>query len=142
MSRRALWATAAAVSAAVVLAVVGACFSDGPTTGSAGLEGCRVPISTRPGDVVVAMRELRFIPDSVEIAAGSTVIWVNCDDPSEDEFLTRHTVTSSDDPAAWQSSPLFGPDTIFTLTFDQAGVFPYHCIPHVNLGMVGKVIVE
>jgi plastocyanin len=142
VTRRAPVALAVGGAAALALAVAGACFTE--KSGLAGpgnpLEGCRVPVSTRPGDVVVAMRELRFLPESVRVAAGATVVWVNCDDPALDPGLVRHTVTS--DEGAWVSSPLFGPDTVFALTFGRAGVFPYHCIPHRAAGMVGRVIVE
>lgn len=132
-----------AVTAAAALAWIGACFTDKTDpTGSDILEGCRVPFSMRPGDVVVAMRDLRFIPETVKVGVGSTVIWVNCDDPGQDPNVNLHTVTSSEDPPAWETSPLFGPDTLFTLTFGQAGVFPYHCSPHRSLGMVGEVVVE
>jgi plastocyanin len=110
------------------------CFSD--KDGPAGpIEGeCRVPVSViEAADVVIAIRDFSFKPDSVRVAPGAVVAWVNC----EPEFVEAHTSTSDDD--VW-SSPLLEPGAVFTRTFDRRGVFPYHCVPHPF--MRAKVVVE
>src|SRR5437867_2460603 len=45
--------------------------------------------------------------------------------------LSQHTVTS--DTGLWDSG-LHGTGFTFTNTFAAAGSFPYHCIPHGNVG--------
>ena len=82
-----------------------------------------------------------YSPNPVEVVVGDTVTWINDD-------ITAHTATSGTS----ESGPtgMFGgsdesPELleagggIQSFTFDEAGEFPYYCIPHPN--MVGTVIV-
>jgi plastocyanin len=82
-----------------------------------------------------------YSPNPVEVSVGDTVTWINDD-------ITAHTATSGTS----ESGPtgMFGgtddsPELIEpeggsqSYTFDEAGEFPYYCIPHPN--MVGTVIV-
>jgi len=71
-----------------------------------------------------------FVPDDLDISAGSTVTWMNTD-------ATSHTSTS--DGALWASGTL-GPGRQFSFTFQTAGTFPYHCTIHP--GMVGRIVVR
>ena len=79
----------------------------------------------------VAMREFRYTGDSVVIAAGQSVRWVN-QDP------VAHTVTfeSADVPSSGDV-PRHG---TFAATFDRPGVYRYHCAPHPE--MKGVVVVQ
>jgi len=91
----------------------------GPTT---------VEVSMPTGTSVPGCEETNacFIPSSVSISAGSTVVWMNDD-------TAAHTVTSG--------SPTTGPDGVFDsslvmvgasfeVTFDDAGSIDYFCMVH------------
>lgn len=119
-------------------ALVLACFSDrGAGTGPSGAAECRVPVSVIDSlHVIVALRDFRFVPDSITVPVGATVTWVNC----EDVGVEPHT-TTSDTTGVWNSGDL-NPGSRFSHRFPAAGAFPYHCIPHRVLGMVGKIIVQ
>lgn len=71
----------------------------------------------------VAIRDFAFSPDTLRIAAGTQVTWVNC----EPEDVDPHTATS--DAGAWGSELLFPGDT-FVREFPDVGTFAYHCVPH------------
>jgi len=77
-----------------------------------------------------------FIPDSVSINAGDTVVWANDD-------TAAHTVTSGSPatgPDAVFDSSLFMAGTIYSNTFDDAGEYPYFCMVHP--WMIGNVSVS
>jgi glucose/arabinose dehydrogenase/plastocyanin len=93
-------------------------------------------VTPTPGALVVevGMQNLAFIPDEVEIEAGTTVRWTN-------EENLPHTVTSG---ARGNPTTLFDSGTMvegdtFTFTFDQAGTYNYFCAFHP--GMDGVVVV-
>jgi len=119
------------------LAVV-ACFSErgsGPSVNPAA--ECRVPVTVIDSmHYIIAMRNFAFHPDSIAVPVGATVTWVNC----EDAGVEAHT-TTSDTTGIWDS-PLLIPGARFSRPFPTPGVFPYHCIPHLDLGMVGKLVVQ
>jgi plastocyanin len=81
----------------------------------------------------VAMRNFEFLPDTLRVSVGDRVTWVNC----EDDDVDPHTTTS--DIGVWGSEFLFPGDT-FAREFDQAGDFPYHCVPHADMEAV--IVVE
>lgn len=144
MSSRRGFTVALTAFTAAALAAVGACFSDKdapPTAGPSGaLVECGVALDTIPaGHVIVAMKNFVFIPDSVRVSAGTTITWVNCDDPAGSPSAVDHTSTADD--GTWDSG-LFSPGEKFSREFSQTGSFPYHCIPHRGIGMVGTVVVE
>lgn len=68
-----------------------------------------------------------YVPDDLNVAVGTTVTWTNIDSVS-------HTSTS--DGAGWNSG-LIAPGGRFSVAFQTAGTFPYHCSVHP--GMVGTV---
>ncbi len=117
-----------------------ACFSDRPhpleqdrsVTGS-----CRVPVGSGVvGSVgaIVAIREFRFVPDTIRVPAGTKITWINC----EEDFANEpHTTTS--DAGVW-TSELLSPGDLYERRFDQPGTYPYFCEPHPF--MTAMVIVE
>ena len=121
-----------------VLAAAGACFSDRASTTEppGGDANCNIPVtspifgSTR---ALVAIRGFNFQPDTIRIAPGTVVTWVNC----EPETVDAHTSTSED--GLWDS-PFLAPGESYTRTFSAAGNFDYFCVPHPF--MRGVVIVE
>lgn len=104
-------------------------------------------LTPEAGEVIVRLTDdLRFVPDSVEIEVGQTVVWVN-----ESEKI--HTVSTHPTEATqieyagvpqatehFDSSNL-GPGQTFKRTFTVAGVYKYYCHPHQDMAMHGEVIV-
>jgi plastocyanin len=80
--------------------------------------------------VEVKVDNFSFSPQTITIAAGTTVIWTNRDD-------IPHTVVSDDKVF---KSKVLDTDEKFSYTFDKAGNFPYFCSVHPK--MTGKVIVQ
>jgi len=70
------------------------------------------------------------MPDDLNVAVGTTVTWTNTDS-------VAHTSTS--DEAGWNSGSI-GPGRQFSVAFQNAGTFSYHCTIHP--GMVGTVVVR
>jgi plastocyanin len=79
----------------------------------------------------VEIADLAFNPETVTVAVGSTVTWVNADPD------VPHTSTSDDD--VWNSDTLNEGDD-FSFTFDEAGTFAYFCEVHPT--MRGSIVVE
>jgi plastocyanin len=80
-------------------------------------------------DANVSIRNQRFELNRVTVFVGESVFWGN-------DGATTHTVTS--DTGAW--SPLdLGQFESGVVTFDDAGVFQYHCEIHPS--MTGRVTV-
>jgi len=93
--------------------------SMGPTT---------VEVSMPTGTSVPGCEETDacFIPSSVSISAGSTVVWMNDD-------TAVHTVTSgstTDGPDGVFDSSLVMGGASFEVTFDDAGSYDYFCMVH------------
>jgi amicyanin len=84
-------------------------------------------------NVVVAIQNFTFAPDSIVVAAGGTVTWVNCEDPLHEP----HTTTA--DAGQW-NSPEFSAAQRFSVRFMVPGTFTYHCTPHPF--MLGKIVVH
>lgn len=83
------------------------------------------------GSVVkVSIDNFTFHPETLEIPAGTTVIWVNADD-------VPHTVRSTED--LFRSGTL-DTDDVYERKFDEPGAFEYYCGVHRH--MTGKVIVK
>ena len=79
----------------------------------------------------VHISSVKFVGDSVTIAAGQAVRWTNAD-PIE------HTVTFEGGVEA--GSPVIPPSGSYTHRFDKPGTYTYHCTPHPF--MKGVVIVR
>lgn len=95
----------------------------------------QMPAATPPADdrgARVEMRDDRFVPSRLTVAAGTTVTWVN-------------TGNNFHDPGglsgAWRSGLLPRGGT-FSRTFPTPGVYPYVCLQHFLQGMRGTIIVE
>jgi amicyanin len=93
------------------------------------------PMGGYDADVIIA--NYAFSPEEVRVPAGTTVTWVNMDH-------VMHTVTfggHGDDHSGEviDSGPMYHMDA-FSHTFDEPGMYEYHCDPHPY--MTGVVIVE
>ena len=79
----------------------------------------------------IEISNFAYSPSSLTINAGDTVIWTNRDS-------VEHTVTS--DSGSELASQLFSDGETYSHTFNSAGEYTYHCIPHPN--MKAKIIVQ
>ena len=77
----------------------------------------------------VTIQDFAFTPQTLTIAAGTTVTWTNND-------ASPHTSTSSN--GAWDSGNLNQGES-FSFTFTTPGTYDYVCIYHG--GMSGTIIV-
>ncbi|MDP9370662.1 MAG: multicopper oxidase domain-containing protein, partial [Chloroflexota bacterium] len=83
------------------------------------------------GVVEIEMVDDRFQPREVEVAAGTTVKWVN-------KGRNWHSIASRD---GGFSSPKLGPGESFSFRFEAQGVYRYFCKHHGLQGMAGRVTV-
>lgn len=86
--------------------------------------------AAKAAPAAVAIKNFHFLPQTLTVIAGTTVIWTN-DDPD------IHTVT--DRGHAFRSAALDTRDT-FSYTFTTPGAFTYFCTFHPM--MVGRIIVK
>ncbi len=81
---------------------------------------------------VVEASNFAFDPENITIAVGDTVewVWVN----------GMHTTTSDaqSGPDVWDAL-LDASNTSFSIVITTVGEHPYHCTPHITLGMVGTI---
>ncbi|MDQ3227982.1 MAG: plastocyanin/azurin family copper-binding protein, partial [Chloroflexota bacterium] len=93
------------------------------------------PSATGPGGVAIVEDEFLFLPEVLTIPAGTTVTWVNDEQP-------KHTATS-DDGLFDTGDQLLGDS--YSHTFDAPGIYPYYCRYHGDIdgvGMAGTIVVE
>lgn len=91
------------------------------------------PQGTPPGRIVrAAMKNLAFLPQRLEIVAGTTVAWKN-DDPLD------HTVTAADKSF---DSGLIRSGATWRRTFTQPGTYQITCTPHPHMRVTVVVTPE
>lgn len=81
--------------------------------------------------VQATIQNYAYHPDPIEVAVGTTVTWTNDDS-------VPHTVTGTDQTVI--KSPVINPGQSYSVTFDKAGSYDYHCEFHA--GMKGTVVVK
>jgi plastocyanin len=86
--------------------------------------------SARAVQDTVLIQGFAFVPDYLTIDQGDSVVWIN-----NDAF--PHTSTSDD--GLWDSPVLNNGDS-YTLGFDSAGTFPYHCAIHLAMTATIEVL--
>lgn len=77
-----------------------------------------------------------FVPDSLIVLYGDTVLWIN-------STTIIHTTTSGTNgvpDGLWDSGNM-SPNDSFSFVFDTLGTFPYYCTLHWQLGMTGVIVV-
>lgn len=93
---------------------------------------------TSKKEVTIKMSQIKFVPQNVRVSKGTKVIWVNDD-------LAEHYVNTDPHPGhnyyPSQNSKLLKKGESYTLTFDQTGIYPYHCSAHYS-SMMGSLLVE
>lgn len=80
-----------------------------------------------------------FSPRHIRINPGDTVKWVN-------EKEIDHNVLSFPDgfpqgAEAFESEFLSKEGDTFSYTFEMPGIYEYHCMPHLIMGMHGSIVV-
>jgi plastocyanin len=94
-----------------------------------GRQAAASPSPTHPS---VAIKLFQYQPARLQVAAGTTVTWVN-----EDDIF--HSVTADKiDPGF--DAPLDGKGKSFSFVFSQPGAYAYHCERHEH--MRGEVEVK
>lgn len=91
---------------------------------------------TGKSEVTVQMKDIAFKPLSLKVSRGTKVTWVNDDS-------VGHYVNTDSHPAhsyfETQNSRLIDLGKSYSVTFDKAGAFPYHCSAHTS--MTAQIIV-
>lgn len=127
---RALRRGGAALAIVGLLTTVGSCISD-RTTPIVSTDGCVTPPAAA-GLPVVFIKQFTFVPAQLQVHAGESVAWVNCEPDG-----TPHTATADD--ASFTSGLLHTPDA-YVRQFSSAGTVRYHC--DVHPAMKAAVIVD
>lgn len=89
-------------------------------------------------EITINLTGEKFQPQSIRVKKGTKVIWVNMD-------AAAHTVNT--DPHAGhnyfppQNSKLLEQGDDFAVTFEEAGIYLYHCSVHAQT-MRGQILVE
>lgn len=125
------------------------------TAAVVGFAGC---LETGSDHEVVGMTATDYVPETVTVAVGETVVW-------ENTSSRRHTVTATSQDSLPEGAEFFASggydsyeeaedawlddfggqidtDETYSHTFEVPGTYPYVCIPHVKAGMTGTVVVE
>lgn len=106
------------------------------------------------GNIIEMNDDLKFVPDTFEVAVGETVTWENVgsvehsitayeDDISEDAAYIASGGFDSESTArnAWPDGSIAGGET-YEHIFDTAGEYQYFCIPHEGAGVKGMITVQ
>lgn len=80
----------------------------------------------------VAVKDFAFMPGSITVKKGTTVMWTNQDS-------TPHTVTSSGSGEKVMDSRDLAQGGMYSVTFDTAGTYEYFCTIHPD--MTGTITV-
>jgi plastocyanin len=88
--------------------------------------------SAKPETQNVNIKLFSFKPETIEVAAGTTIVWTNFD-------AIEHSVTNGtpEKPGAVFDSDFFTEGQTFSFTFDKPGTYPYFCKRHNS--MMGEI---
>jgi plastocyanin len=92
--------------------------------------GMRAATASSAAAPEIEIRNFRFEPPVLEVAAGTTVTWINHDEEV-------HAVTSAQVPFA---SPGIDGDERFSFRFEKPGTYEYRCALHAQ--MTGTIVVR
>jgi len=89
-------------------------------------------------EVTVKLSQIMFEPQNIKISKGTKVTWVNGDS-------VDHYINTDSHPAHTyfpeQNSRALKAGGTYSLTFQTAGIYPYHCSAHAQT-MLGSILVE
>jgi len=93
---------------------------------------------TKSSEVTVKLSQIQFQPQNIRIKKGTKVTWVNGDS-------IEHYINTDSHPAHTyflnQNSRALQKGDTYSVTFDTAGIYPYHCSAHAD-SMTGNILVE
>jgi len=98
---------------------------------------CKSPAENPSAKHQVNMENFVFVPESLSIGVGDTIVWINKD-------AVSHTTTSGDTGVSngvWDSG-VMAPGDSFKHVFPMTGNFHYYCSLHFSMGMTGRIIVR
>ena len=99
---------------------------------AAGAGNCPAQQVAAVAPAQVTIDNFAFEPDTLTVARGTKVTWVNHDDEP-------HTVVSADKAVRFKSQALDTNDS-FSFVFDKPGIYKYFCSIHTF--MVGTIVVK
>lgn len=89
-------------------------------------------------EITIKMSEIMFKPKNIKVSKGTKIMWINDDN-------VGHYVNTDSHPAhtyyPTQNSKILKKGESYSLTFNQTGIYPYHCSTHAS-SMVGNLLVE
>jgi plastocyanin len=124
----------AAVAAAALVLGLAACGGDEPAAEAPPADEPAAPAAPADDGDAVLIQGFRYQPTSLQVTAGTTVVWSN-----EDQI--NHTATSGtpDAPDGLFDLSMGSAGTSAEFTFDDPGTYPYFCTVHTS--MIGEVVV-
>ena len=95
-----------------------------------------IPAAGAPADAVkVTIAKMKYDQPELTIKAGQTVTWINTEAMPHNVAFKAGVVGE-----AKMDAPMLKKDQSYSITFNEAGTYDYHCTPHPF--MKAKVIVE
>lgn len=100
------------------------------------------------------IRDHNFAPATLTVASGETITWMNETDethtvtafeksfPDGAEYFSSGGASTEEEAKDSLPNELIDPGESFTVTLDEAGTYSYYCIPHMQDGMRGMIVVE
>ena len=108
-----------------------------------------------PDDPSVAMTsDHNFDPETLTVAAGTTVTFTNDDDephtvtayedeiPEGAECFSSGGFSDEEEARAGVGQALIEPGADYSVALEEAGTYAYFCIPHEGHGMKAEIVVE
>lgn len=93
---------------------------------------------TNKKETEIKLSQIRFDPQNIKISKGTKVTWINDDG-------VGHFVNTDSHPAHTyyiaQNSKALKKGEKYSISFDNAGIYPYHCSAHADQ-MMGNILVE
>lgn len=93
---------------------------------------------TGRNEVKIDLTNTSFVPKTIRIRAGTKITWTNSDN-------IEHYINTDSHPAhtyyPTQNSKALKKGDTYSLTFTEAGIYPYHCSAHAD-SMSGRIIVD
>lgn len=134
--------TAAGTAATAGLAPLAGCSAGAQDTGGSAASAMD-STGTKTVKMITDGDDFYFDPIGLYVEPGETVTWVNVsDDHSATAYGHGATVTRiPDDATAFDSTVLSQEGATYDHTFEVQGTYDYFCIPHKQLGMVGRIVV-
>ncbi len=89
-------------------------------------------------EVTIDLKDIAFNPKNIKVNKGTKVTWVNQDS-------VEHTVNTDSHPGhtyySSQNSRTLKKGDVYSVTFTEPGIYPYHCTPHAD-SMKGEILVD